>query len=118
MLKIRLLRKEQKISQQKLADYLGITQATLSGWETGKYEIDNVNLSKIADYFGVTTDYLLDRVEEPGLPFIIPEDLKGVRVAFHRGEFEGLTQDEVDMLALIAKSLKERRGAPELGADQ
>lgn len=42
-------------------------------------------------------------------PLVIPDELKGVKVAFHRGEFEDLTQDEVDALAILAKTLKEQR---------
>jgi transcriptional regulator with XRE-family HTH domain len=106
---LRMLRKEHNVTQQMLADHLGVTQAALSGWETGKYGIDNVNLSKIASYFNVSTDFLLGRTDDPVPLLHIPDDLKGVRVAFHRGEFEDLTQEEVDTLAIIARSLKEKR---------
>jgi len=64
MLRLRELRKQHKISQQELANYIGVTQATLSGWETEKYEIDNTGLKKIADYFNVSTDYILGRVND------------------------------------------------------
>ena len=63
MLRLRELRAARKINQKTLADYIGVTQATLSGWETGKYDIDNKSLSKCADYFGVTTDYILGRTD-------------------------------------------------------
>ncbi|MGI5896281.1 MAG: helix-turn-helix domain-containing protein [Oscillospiraceae bacterium] len=59
MKRLRELRKEHGDSQQDVARYLGVTQAALSGWETGKYKIDNHNLVKLAQYFSVSTDYLL-----------------------------------------------------------
>ena len=61
MLRLRELRKKKKMSQQELADLLGVTQATLSGWETEKYRIDNNNLIKCSEILDTTTDYLLGK---------------------------------------------------------
>ncbi len=61
MLRIKEIRKARKINQQEIADYIGVTQATFSGWENEKFEIDNASLIKIAEYFEVTTDYILGR---------------------------------------------------------
>ena len=61
MLRLREFRKQNKVSQQVLADMLGVTQATLSGWENEKFQIDNASLAKCADYFGVTVDELMGR---------------------------------------------------------
>lgn len=55
------LRKDKRLTQQALSERLGVTKAMVSAYETGirypSYEI----LIKIADIFGVTTDYLLGR---------------------------------------------------------
>ena len=59
--RIRELREEAGLKQGELASILGIKQNTLSTWETGRYEPDNEMLRKIADYFDVTTDYVLGR---------------------------------------------------------
>ena len=53
MFRLKEIRKKKSMSQQELADYLGVTQATLSGWENEKYEIDNASLLKCADYFQI-----------------------------------------------------------------
>lgn len=58
---IKKLRNERNMKQSELADYLNVAQGTLSYWESGKYDIDNISLQKLADYFDVTTDYLLGR---------------------------------------------------------
>lgn len=59
--KLKHLRKTHKINQVKLAEILGTSQATITFWETGKRIPDVEMLCKIADYFNVTTDYLLGR---------------------------------------------------------
>jgi len=59
--KLKHLRKTHKINQVKLAEILGTSQATITFWETGKRVPDVEMLCKIADYFNVTTDYLLGR---------------------------------------------------------
>ncbi|MDR1688299.1 MAG: hypothetical protein LBS21_06775 [Clostridiales bacterium] len=71
-----------------------------------------VNFEKIAELLEVSTDYLLGKTEDlkpDGVELVVPEILKGVRLAFHRNEFEDLTQSEVDALAKIAEMLKQQR---------
>ena len=62
--RLRELRKKRKISQLKLALDLNMNQNTISRYETMEREADYETLIKLADYFGVTIDYLLGR-EEP-----------------------------------------------------
>ena len=55
------LRKEKGISQKAAADGLGISQALLSHYERGIRECSLDFLTRAADYYGVTCDYLLGR---------------------------------------------------------
>lgn len=48
-------------TQVDVAKAIGISQNTYSYWETGKSKIDDDSLRRLADYFGVTVDYLLCR---------------------------------------------------------
>lgn len=64
MNKICELRKIKKISQAELGKIIGVAQNTLSNWENGNREIDNESLIKLADYFDVSTDYILGRTDE------------------------------------------------------
>lgn len=77
MLRLRELRKKKKMSQQELADLLGVTQATLSGWETEKYRIDNNNLIKCSEILDTTTDYLLGKsnVDNNIEPISLPKNV-------------------------------------------
>ncbi|MBR2617203.1 MAG: helix-turn-helix transcriptional regulator [Clostridia bacterium] len=55
------LRKEKGISQATLAKNLQVSFAVICYWETDRSEPTAPNLVKLADYFGVTVDYLLGR---------------------------------------------------------
>lgn len=57
--RIRDLRKQYRLSQQALADQIGVFRNTISNWETGYSQISLENAKKVAEYFGVTIDYLL-----------------------------------------------------------
>jgi len=57
--RIRELRKKARLSQQSLADQIGVFRNTISNWETGYSQISLENAKNVAEYFGVTIDYLL-----------------------------------------------------------
>ena len=57
--RIKQLRQEKDLSQQKIADILGIDRSNYSKYELGKLEINNEMLVKLSKLFDVTTDYIL-----------------------------------------------------------
>lgn len=61
---ITLLRKEKGISQKQVASDLGISQALLSHYEKGIRECGLDFVVKVADYYGVSCDYLLGKAPE------------------------------------------------------
>ncbi|WP_379883062.1 helix-turn-helix domain-containing protein [Laceyella putida] len=61
--RLKALRREKRITQQQIADRFGVTKSTVSRWEKGSFEPDTEKLKEIADYFGVTVDYLLGNDE-------------------------------------------------------
>lgn len=63
-MRLKELRKERKISQQKLADHLDVARSTVAMWEVGPNQPDSEMLLRIADYFDVTIDYLLGRSDD------------------------------------------------------
>lgn len=71
MNRIRDLRLNSGMKQVDLAKALSISQAALSGYETGKYEPDFETLKKFADYFSVSVDYLLGR-DKPASSVVAP----------------------------------------------
>ena len=61
---IRALREDNDLTQQQLADYLGVAQNTYSQYETGKIAYTAQVLVKRADLYGVSVDYLLGRTDK------------------------------------------------------
>ena len=53
------------VTPYKVAKEAGVTQTALSNWKLGKSTPTTQTLQKIADYFGVTIDYLMTGKEEP-----------------------------------------------------
>ena len=64
-MKLKELRKTKGISQDEVANALGITLRTYQNYEYGQREPNIEMINKIADFFGVTTDYLLGREPQP-----------------------------------------------------
>lgn len=65
MKRLKELRKLSGKSQEEVANDLNITRQSYSFYENGRREPSNDMLLKLADYYGVSTDYLLDRTESP-----------------------------------------------------
>ena len=63
-MRLRELRLERNMSQQRLAMQLSMTQNTISRYENGEREPGIKELIRIADYFNVSLDYLLERSEQ------------------------------------------------------
>ena len=61
---LRELRKSKGISMKTLGEYLGVSEAAVSQYETGKREADYETTLKAAEYFGVSVDYLLRGIKE------------------------------------------------------
>ena len=83
MFQIRLkeLREVRKLSQAKLADALGVRQSTVAMWENGKNKPEFDTLTRIADFFNVSVDDLLNKTETKKAPV---ESDKGDRPAMER----------------------------------
>lgn len=64
-MRLKELRKARKLTQQRLAIELHMNQNTLSRYETGERQADYRTLILLADYFGVSIDYLLERTDDP-----------------------------------------------------
>lgn len=62
-LRLAELRGAKGLTQQQLADLTGLTRGRLNNYEQGTREPDLVTLQSLADFFDVTTDYLLGRTD-------------------------------------------------------
>ena len=58
------IRKKKKISQQRLAIDLNMNQNTISRYENMERQADYETLVRFADYFDISLDYLLERIDK------------------------------------------------------
>ena len=86
---IKSLRIARGINQVEFARALGVTKQCVSNWENDNVVPSIEMLVKIADFFCVTTDYLLGRSERPCL------------------DVSGLTDEQIGHVALIIGDLRE-----------
>lgn len=85
---IKLLRKERGITQKQAAEDLGISQALLSHYEKGIRECGLDFVVKVADYYGVSCDYLLGRSAERNGVMLNAEDIpspESMKDSIYRG---------------------------------
>lgn len=115
MNRLRLLRKEKNITMKQLGLLFGAAESTVSHWETGKREPDNETLSRLADFFGVSIDYLLGRNETKNPPNVFDvdgivsfEEIGTICAGFNGSLNETLTGEIVDIpLSMISGGHKE-----------
>lgn len=88
--KLKTLRKGQKLTQQQLADRIGVAKSVVSYYESGdRYPSYDV-LVKIARVFHTTTDFLLDVSKE------------------HVIDVTGLSEEDIEVVRSVAEALKKR----------
>lgn len=118
--RIENLREKEKITQKNLAVKLGIARTTYSGYENGAREPDLETLKKIADYFEVSTDFLVGRTDDPHMYFSDeykklhnmidlnkPEDIKKVKLTYK--DMELTNEEKLDFLAIAQGIFSARR---------
>jgi len=62
-LRIRDLREDKDLNQTQIAELLQVHQTTYSDYELGRVNIPTSALHKLADFYGVSVDYLLGRTD-------------------------------------------------------
>lgn len=69
------------VSAYKVAKETGVTQSTLSDWKRGRSTPKSENMKKLADYFGVSIDYLMTGKEDPSEkePQLKPKDERDIK---------------------------------------
>ncbi len=97
--RLRKLRVDKDLTQQDMADFLGITRPAYTAYESGRRQPDNETLSKLADFFTVSVDYLLCRTDVKNPPETI--------ASHHDGD--EWTEEELESIEQFKEFLKARR---------
>lgn len=63
--RIAALREKSKLTQEELAAKIGISRASLSHYEKNRRDPDYTVLTRLADFFRVSVDYMLGRSDDP-----------------------------------------------------
>ena len=109
MNRLKILREEKNLFQSDLAKILNVSIAAYSFYESGKRDMGTDTVKKLADFFNVSTDYLL------GISDIRnPEELKNVQFANHGGlNTEGLGEEELKELQRQIDFIKKMKSKKE-----
>ena len=62
--RLRDLREDNDLTQQKLAEMTGMSQTGYSKYETGENDLPTQVLIKLADFYDTSVDYLLNRTDK------------------------------------------------------
>ena len=105
MNRLKELRFQKNLRQQDIAEYLSVAKSTYSYWESGKIEINNENLFRLADFFNVSVDYLLGRTDIRKTSASAEDDVK---IALFGGDGE-VTPEMWEEARNYAQYLKEKQ---------
>ncbi len=104
--RIKLLREEKKIRQDELAKILSISPSAVGMYERDEREPNDEITLKLAEYFGVSTDYLLGKSDIRN-----PEELKNIPHANSGGlNIEGLDEEDMEELQRQIDYIKKMKG--------
>lgn len=76
--RLKRLREDRKLSQQQLADRLNINRSTYARYELGQTQPDYETLQRLADFYGVSVDYLFGRENKKNLPELTAKDERDI----------------------------------------
>ena len=102
--RIDFLLKERKLRQIDLTNHLGVPKTHYTDWKNGRTSSYNKYLSQIADFFGVSVDYLLGKESDQS-----QEDKNTITLRGRDGSYskKTLTDEQIKMLQAMINSLPE-----------
>ena len=93
---LRYLLQSKELSQVQLAEKLGVKKQSVSNWENDNVIPSVEMLERIAEYFNVSTDYLLGRENSSN-------------IGRHLVDVTGLSQKQIEHIVLIIEDFRENR---------
>ena len=102
------LRKELGLTQEDFAQKIGYTRTAISAWEIGRNEPSNADTVRIAEFFGVSTDYLLCKTDIRNSGKQIDEVLNEAMIGMSKEEYEKLSETQKKQIRDFAIFVKEQ----------
>lgn len=107
--RLRDIRKLRHLTQQQVADKVGLSRPAYTAYEIGKNIPDGPMTARLADIFDVTTDYILERTDNP-LPLANVNDENVDLMANHLDkDYKDLSDEDKRQLDNFMKFLKSNR---------
>ena len=105
---LKMLRQEYGISQQRLADAIGVSQQSINQYENHSVEPDISILTRLADHFNTSIDFIVGRTDirrpiEPTEAFHLNKDESDVIT-----QYRALKGSEKQCIALMIKTLLDK----------
>lgn len=99
-MRLKELRESRSLSQRELGDALGLSKSSIGNYENGYRQPDMATLNLLADYFGVTVDYLIGRSLQPSF-VVTSEEEKMIQIYRH------LPEEKRDLLVDLFLALQD-----------
>lgn len=99
MIRLKELREEKGLNRRECADAVGLKYTTYLNYEKEDREPDSETLILLANFFGVSVDYLIGRTENREKTAPVPDELDELREAMR-------DNDELKILFRLAKNAK------------
>lgn len=115
---MKLLRESKKLTKKQVADAIGITERAYITYEYGQRDVSTDTLQKLANFYGVTTDYLLGRETNKQIDYIqqladekgLDSSQRGILAAFCYMDDSGREKllDSIEKIYNYKKSRREQ----------
>lgn len=114
---IKKLRTEKGLTQIELAEILKYGRTAISNYESGRSHPSFQDLERIANYFNVSTDYLLGRTNDPTTRIMekeeLPKELKDIGIeyleVFKEAKSSDITPEDISEIINIIKKGRNKR---------
>lgn len=104
------LRVERGVSQKELAEAIGVSQSTIAKIEVGRNEATASTIRKLASYFNISTDYLLEFEDDFGVRVDDKEKKPDTLSAEERRLLEGYREINAAGKKLVMQTVETLRG--------
>ncbi|MEZ3496240.1 MAG: helix-turn-helix domain-containing protein [Lachnospiraceae bacterium] len=105
---LKKLRAQAGISQQQLADVIGVSQQSINKYENHNIEPDIHTMIALADYFGTSVDYLIGHTEIPHIIEPVKQFDLNTREAALITDFRKLSARQKESVLSVVKSYSEQ----------
>ena len=99
---------ERGVTAYKVAKATGISTASLTDWKKGRSSPKADKLQKIADYFGVSVDYLLGNKTKEKAPTVEVDDERSAKRKMLFDLFNSMTDEELDAMIAFTNAIQKK----------